>query len=70
MNLLTEEIREEFISLYFQRSKESFIIKYLELQNDLNEQRIEKHKQILNKLEKKLGLKTEIDSKVTKTGKN
>eukprot|EP00347_Sterkiella_histriomuscorum_P022516 403338197 len=58
LSLLTDSIREEFVKLYFQRSKLLFIIKFIELHtNEGIDPRIEKYISILRKLEKKLGLK-------------
>lgn len=63
LSLLTDSIREEFIKVYFQRSKITFIIKFIEMHNTTDpnggrDPRIEKYFAILKKIEKKLGLKS------------
>ena len=55
LSVLTESTREEFIMLYFQKTKLSFIVKFLEL-HDSRDPRIEKYQGMLKKLDKKLGL--------------
>ena len=74
LSLLTDSIREEFVKLYFQRSKLLFIIKFIELHtNEGIDPRIEKYISILRKLEKKLGLKAsekEIQSLSQNQGKS
>jgi hypothetical protein len=45
--------------MYFERSKLTFIIKFLELHNGSRDPRIERYREILTKIDKKLGLANE-----------
>ena len=58
MQLLTKEIRESFIDMYFQRQKLIFMVKFIAQKAKQDHSIVfDKYVQMLNKLDKKLGFK-------------